>query len=247
MKHIYLFDVDGTLTPPRLPMNKKFSEFFYDFVSSHDVVLISGSDYKKISEQVPKEILDICNGVYGCSGAEYYEKGTMLYSKLHQFPDELLALCNRYIDKSKYQLRCGIHIEERPGMLNISTVGRNATNEQRKSYNAWDNQSKERLAFVEKINKSSLPYEASAGGEISIDIVPSGWNKSVVKNEVLNKHPDASLIFFGDRIVEGGNDLPLAEALKTPIGLHSSHQVNSYHDTWELLEVRTAISKARVA
>lgn len=31
MKRIYLFDVDGTLTPPRLPMNVEFSEFFHGF------------------------------------------------------------------------------------------------------------------------------------------------------------------------------------------------------------------------
>lgn len=247
MEYVYLFDVDGTLTAPRSPMDCQFAEFFFNFVNCHKVVLVSGSDYKKIQEQVPQPILDKCDGVFGCSGAEYFENGKKLYSKNHQFPDELIQMCNAFIDESKYQVRCGNHIEERPGMLNISTVGRNATNEQRKSYHAWDNLRQERIAFVETINNSILPYEASAGGEISIDIVPDGWNKSVVKDEVLSKYPNASLVFFGDRIIEGGNDLQLAEALKKPEGKHSSHKVESYHDTWKVLDINVAISPAQVA
>ena len=188
-----------------------------------------------------------CEGVYGCSGAEYFEKDTLIYRKEHQFPKELLALCEGYVAQSKYDLRCGTHIEERPGMLNISTVGREATSEQRKAYHAWDNINKERIAFVDLINESLLPYEASAGGEISIDIVPRGWNKSVVKDEILSKCPDASLLFFGDRISENGNDLPLAEVLLGPEGKHCSRPVNSYVDTWKLLEAELSISKARVA
>ncbi len=247
MKRIYLFDVDGTLTPPRAPMDEKFSKFFHEFTISNKVILISGSDYKKIQEQVPQEILDECDGVYGCSGAEYFEKDILIRRKEYQFPKELMTLCEAYVSESKYELRCGTHIEERPGMLNISTVGREATPEQRKTYHAWDNVYKERIAFVDLINQSSLPYEASAGGEISIDIVPVGWNKSVVKGEVLKKYPHASLLFFGDRITPNGNDLPLAEALLEPEGKHGSRSVDSYHDTWKLLEAELSISKARVA
>lgn len=247
MDYVYLFDVDGTLTPPRMPMEAEFAEFFLDFVNLNKVVLVSGSDYKKIEEQVPEEILKKCDGIYGCSGAEYFENGRNLYTKQHKFPYLLRELCEAYVLQSPYEHRCGNHIEERPGMLNVSVVGRDATNKQRKDYHAWDAHVQERLAFVDIINSSVLPYEASAGGEISIDIVPKGWNKSVVKDEVLSKYPSASLIFFGDRIVPNGNDLPLSEALEIPEGKHMSQPVNSYHDTWKILEVNTAILNAIVA
>lgn len=247
MNNIYLFDVDGTLTPPRVAMDQGFADFFRNFANLNKVVLISGSDYKKIQEQVPQDILNMCDGVYGCSGAECFEKDISLYSKTHEFPAELLKLCNGFIENSDYENRCGNHIEERPGMLNISSVGRNATGAERTAYHAWDNIHQERVAFVDMINKSDLPYEASAGGEISIDIVPNGWNKSVVKTAILEKYPDASLRFFGDRIVENGNDLPLAQALETPKGKHASHAVESFHDTREILESYMEATKASVA
>lgn len=247
MESIYLFDVDGTLTPPRMPMDKAFEVFFDGFADANKVVLISGSDYKKIQEQVPQTILNKCDGVYGCSGAEYFENDVLIHRKEHAFPSELVALCKTFIDQSAYGLRCGTHIEERPGMLNISAVGRDADGEQRKSYHAWDTEHKERIAFVDLINKSELPYEASAGGEISIDIVPQGWNKSVVKHEVLSKYPDARLTFFGDKIAPNGNDLPLAEALNDQSGKHTSVAVESYEETWEYLIANVHLTKVRVA
>jgi len=247
MSKIYLFDVDGTLTPARMPMDEAFGMFFDRFATSNKVVLISGSDYKKIQEQVPQDILNKCEGVYGCSGAEYFEIDVLIYRKEHEFPRQLLELCEGFISNSAYHQRCGTHIEKRPGMLNISSVGRDATNDERKSYHAWDMKNNERIAFVDVINNSGLPYEASAGGEISIDIVPRGWNKSVVKSEILSKYPQASLVFFGDKIVPNGNDLPLAVALEDSSGKHVSVLVDSYEETWTHLKTEMSIAKARVA
>ena len=38
---IYIFDVDGTLTPSRGRMNDEFAEFFDKFVSNHECYLIT--------------------------------------------------------------------------------------------------------------------------------------------------------------------------------------------------------------
>jgi len=53
-----------------------------------------------------------------------------------------------------------------------------------------------------------------------------------VKHEVLEKFPDSSLIFFGDRMGAQGNDKPLADVLNTPSGKHSAISVDNYKDTW---------------
>ena len=232
---IFLFDVDGTLTSSRQPMEPGFAAFFHDFVASNPVYLISGSDYSKIQEQVPQEILDKCRGVFGCSGAQYHEHNRLVFSKEHSFPDQLKKTCEVFIEQSEYPVRTGTHIEERSGLLNVSVVGRNGTLQQRKSYFEWDRVCGERARFVRQINASEMPYEASAGGEISIDIVPIGWNKSVAKKFILSRNGDARLVFFGDRICEGGNDLPLAKALSISGEPHSAISVNDYRDTWRYL------------
>ena len=120
-------------------------------------------------------------------------------------------------------------------MLNITTVGRNASNEERKAYHAWDNQHRERQEFIRVLSGQYPHYEFSAGGEISVDIVPYGWTKAVAKKEIEERHLDCSITFFGDRMGEGGNDKPLADVLKK----HPNHRavhVGSYEDTWKILQ-----------
>jgi phosphomannomutase len=245
--NVLLFDVDGTLTLPRQPISPEFAPFFDAFCRQNPVFLISGSDISKIREQIPEATINACAGVFGASGAEYYEKSLQVYSKQHTFPDELVQLCSDFVDQSPYPFRAGNHLEYRPGMLNISVVGRNATVAQRSAYHVWDQTTNERRIFADKLNALDLGYEVSCGGEISLDIVPAGWNKSVAKREVLGRFPAARLVFFGDGIREGGNDLPLAEALDDGSGLHKSFKVDNFQDTWKMLLHFEEIRKNRKA
>ncbi|KAG1647315.1 putative phosphomannomutase [Nymphon striatum] len=232
MKNVFVFDVDGTLTPARQSIASDFENFFREFVSKEIVFLASGSDYLKLQKQVPIDILKACEGVFGCAGAQHYKSGNLVVEKHHEFLPELQKLCSDFVDASDYPHRTGNHIEARTGMLNISSVGRNANTSERQRYHKWDQLYGERSSFVKLINESTLPYEASAGGQISIDVVPIGWNKSVVKDQVLNLIPDARIIFFGDRMGAGGNDKPLADALSLAGEPHHAICVDGYKDTW---------------
>ncbi len=60
MKRAFLFDVDGTLTDPRQSMEDDFESFFEQFCTREAVYLVSGSDLKKIQEQIPENILKLC-------------------------------------------------------------------------------------------------------------------------------------------------------------------------------------------
>lgn len=56
MGTIYLFDVDGTLTPARQPMDGSLQDFFAQFCDKFQVHLITGSDRPKLDEQVPTDL-----------------------------------------------------------------------------------------------------------------------------------------------------------------------------------------------
>ena len=51
---VYLFDVDGTLTPHRKPIKEEFADVFLNWVRTKQkkVYLITGSDIDKIKEQL---------------------------------------------------------------------------------------------------------------------------------------------------------------------------------------------------
>ena len=67
---IYLFDVDGTLTPPRQKIDGGFEIYFTEFAKKNNVYLVSGSDYNKTYEQLGFHVLDAVQGVFSSSGNE---------------------------------------------------------------------------------------------------------------------------------------------------------------------------------
>lgn len=236
MNMIYLFDVDGTLTPARQEMKPDFAVFFERFVNDYPVYLISGSDMPKIQAQVPKAILDSCKGVFVCSGAELWIGETCVEKRHHEFPKTMIDIIQAAIDQSPYPLRVGNHIEPRTGMINVSIVGRSATHEERMAYFEWDETAGERVQLAQRIAMQFPEYEVTIGGQISIDIVPKGLNKSVAKDAVLLRNAGAALCFFGDRMDEGGNDKPLADVLIGDDSPHRAIAVEGYNETWKALE-----------
>jgi phosphomannomutase len=121
----------------------------------------------------------------------------------------------------------------RTGMINFSVVGRNANEVQRQQYYEWDSRNKERHQIVEDINRLYPAVHASIGGQISIDIIPRGNDKSQVA-KILNKEYEF-IHFFGDRMAYGGNDYPLA--LTIDLGkMGWNYPVESWQETWERLK-----------
>ena len=66
--HLYVFDVDGTLTPSRQKMDEAFKRFFSRFASRNFVYLVTGSDKDKTMEQVGADLYGLADRVYNCSG-----------------------------------------------------------------------------------------------------------------------------------------------------------------------------------
>ena len=58
MRKIYIFDVDGTLTPSRLMMTEKFTKFFDKWSNKNKYYLVTGSDLDKTKEQLPIAYID---------------------------------------------------------------------------------------------------------------------------------------------------------------------------------------------
>ena len=74
---------------------------------------------------------------------------------------------------------------------------------------------------------------ATIGGETGIDIGPKGSDKSQILRDFYRKSD--KIIFFGDAIFEGGNDLSLAEAIASK-ELGMFYKVNEWEETWEILK-----------
>jgi phosphomannomutase len=114
-------------------------------------------------------------------------------------------------------------------MVNFSIVGRNATQEQREQYVKYDKLHNERTYIAELFNREFDYLEARPGGDTGIDIAPIGADKS----QILKDFDENNFIhFFGDRMDAGGNDEPLARAIKRG----QTYHVKSWKDTQDKLK-----------
>lgn len=228
---LFVFDVDGTLTPSRCPMDAEFADWFRDFMQERNYVFVSGSDYDKIQQQIPDDILKNAYEVFACSGNSRWVYGQEIYrhdwkpseTLLEFLTDELVwALWPREKQHAN-------QIEIRPGLVNFSTIGRDCSADDRRIYNRWDAKKRERERIRDRIRRHFPDLQCEIGGEISLDIYPQGCDKS----QIIKHLPDMPIYFFGDGIRPGYNDYTLAQALQSP---SQSFPVENWTDTWSKLQ-----------
>ena len=245
MNKIYIFDVDGTLTPSRLPMTEDFQKFFKQWIKKNKFYLVTGSDLPKLQEQMCFYDIE-AEKIFTCCGNQMWnpdphipiQSAKLIYDNKFKVSRKLKKLLGTILSNSVYPHRYGNHIEDRGSMINFSIVGRDCTQEQREEYYKWDKEKSERKIIAQAIKEKFPDLDAVIGGQISIDIYSKGNDKSQVLEKIksyinLDSHTKTyadtfEYIFIGDGIENGGNDYPLAKLMD------KTHNCSSYHTTgWE--------------
>ena len=229
----YIFDIDGTLTPSREKIDLDFLKFFYDFVLTNEVYLVTGSNREKTIEQIGLSLYCACKRVYNCAGNDVYEGDLHYYRTEWELPEDAKRFLLDELDYSTFPVRTGNHIEKRPGCVNFSIVGRGANWEERSVYKEYDADKNERSDIAARFNDHFPELYAFVGGETGIDISVKGADKS----QILRDFKDGDdLRFFGDRMEEDGNDYPLATAIAQN-HLGYAFKVDGYKEVWKMLKM----------
>jgi len=222
-----LFDMDGTLTDPTGPISQDVIKALKDIsIKKH---LITGSDYHKVEEQIGADnLLDLFGRVYTCNGTRVYECDIDMDDETRPIEPDLIhkvSLKDFYSDadlnhivnvlletafKTHTKVKTGNFIEWRESQINFSVIGRNCTSAQREDYVRWDNKSGERKKIVDNLREQFTGWGLSfrLGGQISIDVTRSGWDKSYSFSNMKESSDDC--VFFGDKICQDGNDFDIA-------------------------------------
>lgn len=212
---IYIFDMDGTLTPPRKAMQQDFALHFVKWQQMHKSFIATGSDYKKVEEQLPQNVIEAFTGLYTSMGNVLTANGKKVYQHNFAADAKLFDLLEQYRKNTEYKGNLyPNYIEERIGMINFSVLGRDCPYEEREKYSIWDKESQEREKIAAELRKIFPQYEIAVGGAISIDITPQGRGKGQIARHLRESYPNEEIIFFGDKTFVGGNDYALAEALR---------------------------------
>ena len=207
---LLLFDVDGTLTPSRGRIDPAFKSWLMT-KCKHEFRLITGSDPEKTREQVGDDLWAY-NITYNCAGNHVFKRGSETYKSDWRIPDDLEWWLNAKLFASPWMIRTGRHIEHRVGLCNFSTLGRNATQDQRRAYYEWDKIWNERKLTAMLISAVWQGIECTVAGETGIDIYAKGTGKDQILETLKYDQP---IHFFGDRQDPDGNDYGLAQAILT--------------------------------
>ena len=234
-KICFVFDVDGTLSEPRRQIADSFANEFLLWSMKKQCFIATGSDFDKTKQQVPWDVLDCFKNIFCCMGNEIRNSvGQILHKSDFVIPDSLDEELQVILKNSKCPIKTGCHIEFRTGMINFSTVGRNADFEQRNTYSIWDKENTERKNIADYINKKYPTLNASVGGTISIDIIEEGSDKGQIIHYLENAGA-TKIVFVGDRCYAGGNDYGIIRELEKSDLAFEWYNVTGPEDTLKLL------------
>ena len=205
--------------------------FMIKFCCTYDVYLVTGSDRAKTVEQVGLDVYNRSIRVYNCSGADVYEKDVNVYKSNWKISEEVEKFLQDELDFSQFPVRCGNHIETRPGGINFSILGRGegVNLPDREEYVKWDRNTGERILIADRLKNQFPDLNVQIGGQTGLDISDSD------KSQILRDfNPEDELVFFGDMMKEGQNDYPLARAVDNLGG--TNYSVDGWQDTYRKLK-----------
>lgn len=217
---IALFDVDGTLTAPRLPATPELLSFLKELRGKVVIGMVGGSDLKKQREQLGEGVLDMFdytfseNGLVAYKGKELIEEASIVSHLGEERLQRLINFVLRYVAELDIPVKRGTFIEFRKGMLNVSPIGRNCSQQERCDFEVYDKEAKVREQFVAVLQKEFADYNLtySIGGQISFDVFPAGWDKTYALRFV---EQFKDIHFFGDKTYPGGNDFEIFTSPRT--------------------------------
>lgn len=195
-------------------------EFLKELRNKVIIGMVGGSDLKKQREQLGEGVLDMFDYTFSENGLVAYKNRDLIAEAsitAHLGEERLQKLINfvlRYVADLEIPVKRGTFIEFRKGMLNVSPIGRNCSQQERCDFEVFDKKAKIRETFVSVLKKEFADYGLtySIGGQISFDVFPAGWDKTYSLQFVDHIK---EIHFFGDKTYEGGNDFEIFTSPRT--------------------------------
>lgn len=229
MYKLYIFDLDGTLAPSKMPLQTDMAKILCDTMKHSYVAIVSGASFSQFKKQFLPQLSELCASCLAnlvlmpTNGAEIYryEKGDweVVYSK--PLTEEAKQTIFSSLKNALVELGIpttaphGELIEDRKTQITYSGLGQQAPLAEKEM---WDPDHSKRAAIISKLETLKDTYEIHSAGATSIDVTQKGIDKEFACLHVLELLgiTPSEAVFTGDATYPGGNDEP---ATKVP-GLH---------------------------
>ncbi len=247
-KKVLAFDLDGTLAPSKSYLPKQVGTVLEKLLGYFDICVISGGKFGQFETQLlngleaSEEKLRKLHLMPTC-GTQYYryDNGWQQVYAENFTNDEkqaIISALNEGIDALGFREPqvWGDIIEDRGSQITFSALGQDIVaelgDEGVRLKEAWDPDSAKKNALRDYVATRIPDFEVRVGGGTSIDITKPGIDKAYGMKkltDILHISQD-EILFFGDRLSEGGNDYPVKV-----MGIESV-EVSDWQDTVTRLE-----------
>jgi len=249
-KQLIAFDLDDTLAITKSPISDQMSKLLGGLLERYSVCVITGGTFNQIDKQVVDrlgvsgELLTKLHLMPTC-GTSYYTYDLSKREWKQEYAEDLTQEQKTEIiavlEEGGRELGiweedpAGDIIEDRGSQITYSALGQLATPEDKYK---WDPDGTKKHSLRDFAVSRLSGLEIRVGGTTSVDITRVGIDKAYGMTKLVDilGLEKADILFFGDKLEEGGNDYPVKA-----MGIDSI-AVDGWEDTALALEGINAVS-----
>jgi phosphomannomutase len=224
MKKVLAFDLDDTLAITKSPISDRMAGLLGRLLEHYDICVITGGRFEQIRSQVvdrldaPEHLMGKLHLMPTC-GTRYYRYNELDHKWVMQYAEDLTKEQKARIIEAlestakELDIWCenpkGEIIEDRFSQITMSALGQQASPEDKY---AWAEKYKDvRPIYRDKVAEKLPDLEVRIGGTTSTDITLPGIDKAYGMERLIDAIDVSKdeILFFGDKLDEGGNDYPV--------------------------------------
>ncbi len=225
MKKVLAFDLDGTLAESKSAITQEMSDVLSVLLQKFQICVISGGKYEQFEKQLinnlkvdEKLLLNL--HVMPTSGTRYdrYDIDSHSWQEVYaeNFTDKEKKDIITALETGAKELGLepdktwGDIIEDRGSQITWSALGQQAPSKEK---HEWDPDHLKKVALRDFVATRLKGFNVRTGGTTSVDITKDGIDKAYGMRKLMEiiGLEKKDILFFGDAIYEGGNDLAVKE------------------------------------
>ena len=244
-RKVIAFDLDDTLAVSKSPISERMAELLKKLLEKYEVCIISGGKYELFQNQViakmnaPANLLSRMH-LMPTTGTRYYRFSEAANEWELQYAEDLTedekARTHEALEVSAKEMGLwpenphGEAIEDRGSQVTFSALGQLAPLEEK--YKWSEDHLADKPVLRDKVAALIPDLEVRFAGTTSVDVTRKGIDKAYGMQKLMdaNGFEKTDILFFGDKLQEGGNDY----AVKT-FGIDCI-EVRGWEDTAYALE-----------
>ena len=217
-RRIIAFDLDGTLAVTKSPVSERVASLLRDLLCRFEVCVISGGTFSQFKSQLVDRLAagpELLNKLHimPTSGTRYlrFDEGEWRVQYSEDLADDTKKRIVAALGECAKQLGYwetsphGEIIEDRGSQITYSALGQLAPADAKY---AWDPDGRKKQTLRNAVAARLPDLEVRAGGTTSIDVTNTGIDKAYGMRKLmqLTGASAADILFFGDKLENGGND-----------------------------------------